>query len=246
MHHKKNKRTTLSHSFCGEIIMNETRSCLPRFRYLSRLSKQNKSTDADSELFKLMMQGSWSRVCRTITYTNAFATSSSFLACIHCKKSHSPLFLACTLNPPVKVIVSLLEANPFAAFEIDCEGNLPLHLACAYGASPEVIRELLRTNAKAVWKKDINGMLPIHKTCQSYFKNIDQSIPRQEAQKFLMEVLRDLLITDPTTIHEEDNDGMCPIENALYSGMRMKVISTLQKASVMSSESSVVCSRCTK
>ena len=213
--------------------MIQTKSPLPTFiRSKATMAlKQKHSTYSGTKLSHKIMQRSWRQVCKAVTNNNAVAMNSSFPMCVHCKQAHSPLFLACTLNPPIKVVTSLLKANPSAAFETDCEGNMPLHFACEYGASPEVIRELYRANPKAIVKKNAYGMLPIHKACHSYYSNIDQSIPKPEAQKFLMVVLRDLLIMEPTTIHEEDNSGMCPMEHALESGMRMKAIAALQKAS---------------
>lgn len=157
--------------------------------------------------------------------------------CSKCSKCHGPLLLASKRDPPLKIVSSLLQANPIASCETDCRKKLPLHLACEYGASPEVIRKLIQVNKESVRKRDGNGMLPIHHVCRFYYNTLKKRIPKNLAIRSTMEVIRMILIVDLDNVLE-DCEGMDLVEIALDSGMDMTAIQTLQMARSLASEKS--------
>lgn len=53
-------------------------------------------------------------------------------------------------DPPLEIVVSLVEAYPEAVFEENEKGYLPLHVACRYGVNVDVVRYLIRQNPEAV------------------------------------------------------------------------------------------------
>lgn len=146
-------------------------------------------------------------------------------SCKHCKRSYGPLLFACKHDPPLKLIQSLLKADPLAAYEADCEEKYPLHIACEYGASPAVVNELIQANARAIKEKDIFDMTPIHLVCKNYLDKVDHDLPKKIAQNCMIEAMRLILIKDPEIILAEG-----AIEYALESGLSLEVISTLQLA----------------
>ena len=200
---------------------------LGSLKSMAVIASKRKQGGSISSLSLLMMQRSWTKIQKTIATNHALAMPRSYPNCTLCKESLSPLFYACALDPPLGIIVNLLEANPAAVLDTDCERKLPLHLACEYGASPEVIKELLEANMEAVSKKDIHGMLPIHKVCRYYYDNRSPWVSKTAALKITIDVLNMLLRADPTTIIEEDFKGLCPIEHALETEMNIKVIRAL-------------------
>ena len=191
-----------------------------------------KSKNAEAVLLSHIQNKAWTKVQKIISFNQNLAKPCDSPCCPCCNQQHSPLLLACALNPPIEVVECLIKANPSAVFERDCEEKLPLHLACEYGAKPEVIKQIVLSNVDAAIKKDIYGMLPIHKVCESYFDSLDPFISDAEAEKFLMEVVQGLLSVQPAAVLIEDNREMNPIEYAVDSELSIAIIQVLQKISV--------------
>lgn len=195
-------------------------------------SIQHQSNNSASNIYCLIETRSWLQVRKAVNCDHNLAMPCQSALCKNCNCSHSPLLLACKLNPSLSVVKSLLKANPSAAFEVGCQEKLPLHLACEHGASPRVIRTILNANPKAVSMRDSLGMLPIHKVCRFYHDKSERVYAGDTLHKMMVQVLYDLLILEPITIQAEDYNGMCPIEHALDTELCMKVIRVLQRASM--------------
>ena len=121
----------------------------------------------------------WSLVEKDFSNGYTLAVPCHSPSCKHCKRSYGPLLFACKHDPPLKLIQSLLKADPLAAYEADCEEKYPLHIACEYGASPAVVNELIQANARAIKEKDIFGMMPIHIISKNYLRKVNQHYPRR-------------------------------------------------------------------
>ena len=187
---------------------------------------------AEAILWSHIQNKAWIKVQKIISFQPNLAKPCNCACCQCCNKQHSPLLLACKLNPPIEVVERLIKANPAAVFEADCEKRLPLHLACEYGASPEVIKKIVLSNVDATITRDIYGMLPIHKVCESYFDNLDPLLSDMDAEDFLMEVVQGLLSIQPTSVLIEDNREMNPIEYAVDAELSMTIVKVLQQVSV--------------
>ena len=193
--------------------------------------RSEQSTSARVMLSIFIGKRSWNKVQKALSFNRDLAKPCISPCCPHCSKPHSPLLLACKLNPPLEVIDSLLEANPMAVFEIDCEKKTPLHLACEYGAAPAVIKRIVQANKDATIERDIYGMLPIHRVCESYLDRVDSHLSDEDAEYCLMEVVQGLLGVHPDAILIEDYKEMNPIEYALEAELNLAIIQILQKAS---------------
>ena len=79
-----------------------------------------------------------------------------------------PLHYACERNPPMEVVMALIEANPNAISIRSLPGGaLPLHVACTWYASASVVSALLSADAGACQIADELGNIPLHSACFS-------------------------------------------------------------------------------
>ena len=185
----------------------------------------------DDTLYNLITNGNWKLVTKTVIANKGKAAPYSSPCCHKCKSTHSPLLLTCKLNPPLKVIDTLLKDNASAAMETDCIGRLPLHVACEYSASTKVIRRILIANKKAVSAKDRRGMLPLHLLCRFYSRNAPLCKIEESVEKSMKKILKTLIEVRPKTILKIDNEGMCPIEHAIMSHASVGILNELIKRS---------------
>ena len=186
---------------------------------------------AGTVLLSLIRQRAWNKVLKILSFNPKLAQPCESSCRENCTQLHSPLLLACKLNPPLDVVNSLLQAYPDASVETDCENKLPLHVACEFGAHPAVINTLLKANIDAAMEKDIFGMLPIHRVCDSYLYNFDIGSTKMDPQYSVIETISILLGAQPTALLVDDNKEMCPIEYAIESNLSLAVIRILQKVS---------------
>eukprot|EP00957_Ditylum_brightwellii_P185480 14122500-Ditylum_brightwellii.AAC.1 len=74
-----------------------------------------------------------------------------------------PLHRICSLQPPVDVVKSLIDAYPHAISAKETVfQRLPIHIAIQYEASADVIKLLLSCYPMGAMIKDNLGRLPLH------------------------------------------------------------------------------------
>jgi len=71
------------------------------------------------------------------------------------------LHLLLRSDPPLHVVMALVEAYPEALFEENKHGYLPLHVACRYGNSKEVVEYLIQQNPQAKTRSTQSGSAPL-------------------------------------------------------------------------------------
>eukprot|EP00568_Trieres_chinensis_P000175 CAMPEP_0183305550 /NCGR_PEP_ID=MMETSP0160_2-20130417/10252_1 /TAXON_ID=2839 ORGANISM="Odontella Sinensis, Strain Grunow 1884" /NCGR_SAMPLE_ID=MMETSP0160_2 /ASSEMBLY_ACC=CAM_ASM_000250 /LENGTH=362 /DNA_ID=CAMNT_0025468761 /DNA_START=44 /DNA_END=1132 /DNA_ORIENTATION=+ len=76
-----------------------------------------------------------------------------------------PIHLACSLQPPRRVIASLINAHPDGVTTLERDGRTCLHTACQNGACIDMVRLLVNSNPEAVSTRDYCGLLPIQLAC---------------------------------------------------------------------------------
>lgn len=95
-------------------------------------------------IYNYCKQRDWRRVeihCRTDPIEASY--------CCRNEDGASPLLIACSKQPTVRVILALLEAYPKAIRVANSNGELPLHVACRSNASVAVLRTLSDHNPAA-------------------------------------------------------------------------------------------------
>jgi ankyrin repeat protein len=84
----------------------------------------------------------------------------------------TPLHIACLSNPPVSVVLALMQANPSSLAEKDIHGNTPLHIAAANSASSmELMECLLKGNSVPATITNKEGLTPLHMACRFSSQN---------------------------------------------------------------------------
>eukprot|EP00586_Coscinodiscus_wailesii_P019090 CAMPEP_0172518438 /NCGR_PEP_ID=MMETSP1066-20121228/290827_1 /TAXON_ID=671091 /ORGANISM="Coscinodiscus wailesii, Strain CCMP2513" /LENGTH=359 /DNA_ID=CAMNT_0013300841 /DNA_START=80 /DNA_END=1160 /DNA_ORIENTATION=- len=124
-----------------------------------------------------------------------------------------PLHQMCSLNPPKKALVAMIEANPSAVRKREHNfERLPLHIACINNASDDVILTLLSHYKQAAKGKDVAGRVPLHYACCN-----DVSI----------NVIKALLEACPEATATKDHAGWLPVHVACSSGASLEVVKAL-------------------
>ena len=109
------------------------------------------------ELFDLVSRGGgWHKVdrrCKTSPFDATYQDE---------EKYQTPLYVACTKRPPVRIVRALLEAFPDAARVKSRHGDLPLHVACQHNASIGVLSELLKIHPGTAAFRSQWGKTPVN------------------------------------------------------------------------------------
>ena len=140
------------------------------------------------------------------------------------------LHFAVRLNPPVHILDAMIDAHGDVLKGQDCVGRLPLHVACGSGASSQIINRLVKAYPQACDIQDEDGKLPLHFACDTecvLFE--DDETPRSPPT---IDVVKILLSGSMQSVLVEDEDEMNPIECAVVSGLDIKIVNLLQRASI--------------
>lgn len=118
-----------------------------------------------------------------------------------------PIHLACMKNAPLKVILSLIAADPKTCEYVDNIGRTPLHHALRYGTTNQIVKVFTAIYTRAVFLKSHDGTLPIHLACLHATSHTDSILE-------YIQIVKHLLSIHPRSLMEEDEDGFIPRDNA--------------------------------
>ena len=143
---------------------------------------------------------SWTKVCIDGTH------SSSLL----------PLHQACSLKPPLRVIVTIVKAYPKAVRTKESFFfRLPIHIACLRGASLEVIDALLSSYPDGARAKAVFDRLPLHYACGSGSSRA---------------IVLALISAFPEGPQTQDEHGWLPLHLACFYNADAEVVQALLQA----------------
>jgi len=150
--------------------------------------------------------------------TGAFTTVSLHLLCKHS-------------DPPLDVLMDLIESAPEAGSYIDDHGWLPLHYACAQGACEEVLKVLIQNNPMAVSAKDNRLRTPLH---FAFFKsgseNIVTTTSTEEEMIRHSKTVEILIACDSAVAQIADEKGRLPLHFAAAYGSSITALKGLIRA----------------
>ena len=112
---------------------------------------------------------------------------SSLVAAFYWDNGNSPLHVACQLDPPVEVLISLKDA----VTQTNSWGATPLHIAASHRCNVHALRKLIEFFPGALYRLSRMHRTPIHYDCMSYrgldliaFKGLlEQTIKESDRQK---------------------------------------------------------------
>lgn len=115
------------------------------------------------------MEADWGSVSRTLQVNPKQAKKWTKLRIDGSQDSRLlPLHQACSQNPTLPVIMSLIESYPKALKKKDSAySRLPLHIACLKMAPVEVIVALLEASPESAQCQSSSRRLPLHYACAS-------------------------------------------------------------------------------
>ena len=137
-------------------------------------------------------------------------------------------------DPPIDLVLEMINICPELTAARDCLGRTPLHVATGSSASPILIRLLVHSYPAACDTQDIDGRTPLHFACDSSCvlfegdNNDESNASREPCHDSIRALLSESLVA--TTV--EDIDEMNPVEYAIMSGAPLKTVRLLQLASV--------------
>lgn len=134
-------------------------------------------------------------------------------------------------DPPIELLVQMIELYPTALGACDCLGRTPLHVAAGSGASTNVMKILTVNCPGACSIQDEDGRTPLHFACDTsceLFEDDDRSSPRKPPT---LDTIRCLLSGSLDAVTLEDVDETNAIEYAIISDASPEVVKLLQKAS---------------
>lgn len=145
------------------------------------------------------------------------------------------LHAAVKCDPPIDLVLDMIEICPDLTAAKDCLGRTPLHIAAGSSASPRLIKILAHVRPDSCDTQDIDGKTPLHFACDTsceLFEDDDvadaSNAEREPCHDSIHALLSESLV--PTTV--EDIDEMNPVEYAIMSGAPLKTVKLLQHASV--------------
>ncbi len=133
-------------------------------------------------------------------------------------------------EPPIYVLLKMIELHPQALEKEDCIGRTPLHIAAGSGASSLVMKVLTVKYPEACNIQDEDGRTPLHFACDSSCELFEEDEESSSRAPPSLDTVKVLLSGSLDAVILEDADEMNAVEYALLSDAPMEVITLLQKA----------------
>jgi len=219
--HESNKETTLY-----ELMLEESPSLTA-----NEMSKRTASCSPDEQQRQMHTENSpriWSKIRKwfsdhpehedrhtAATWIGGFSTVSLHLLCKHS-------------DPPLDIVIDLIESAPEAASFVDDHGWLPLHYACAKGVCEEVLKVLIQNNPRAVSRQDKRQRTPLH---FAFFKSQSENnvtTTSTEEEKIRLSKTVEILTTcDSDVAQIADESGRLPLHFAAAYGSSIEALKGL-------------------
>jgi hypothetical protein len=155
-----------------------------------------------------------------------------------CKQFNGVMLLhACMrFDPPVYLLLKMIDLYPQALLVKDCIGRTPLHVAAGSGVSSLVMKILIAKYPEACNIQDLVGRTPLHFACDTSSKLFEQD-GEYSRGPLTLDTVR-VLLSGSLDVTLEDANGMDTVKYALLLDTLMEVVTFLQKAAqqVMSRE----------
>lgn len=120
----------------------------------------------------------------------------------------TPLHLACKRNPPVDVILALIDAASSAAQAFDSFHRLPVHYAAEKGSTREVLYSLYGAYPASICEVDVDGRTPLHLSITASRRELNPEKRRATPTRDEIELLVD---DEGVVARTLDNLGNLPL-----------------------------------
>lgn len=216
---------------------------MPIFYKIHRLSMDQKSSRAvndDATLHNLISEQEWTSVDHLLTQSFKLRRSLSVNVSLSSSVTITDdliLHYALNFNAPLQIIMKLSSRFLSSMDAADACGRYCIHVAVASGCAPDVIKFFVQMRPKFVGLRDRLGKTPMHYAGEGYAnKFVDNYFDfpdfREVHKNTTLQVVEILVKVAPQSVNIEDEDEMNPIEYALLTSTNIKVIKTMQRASL--------------
>ncbi|KAL3823346.1 hypothetical protein ACHAXA_008841 [Cyclostephanos tholiformis] len=132
-------------------------------------------------------------------------------------------------DPPVSLLLKMIELHPEAIRRVDCIGRTPLHVAAGSGVSPLVVQVLTKAYPQACNIQDNDGRTPLHFACDSSCELFEANEENSSRGPPCLDTIRVILSGSLDAVTLEDSDEMNALEYALLSDAPIELITFLQR-----------------
>ena len=141
------------------------------------------------------------------------------------------LHAAVRYNPPLDIIVRMVQLCPNSPSSRDCLHRTPLHVAAGSQASPLLIRLLAHAYPAACDALDKDGKTPLHFACDSSCVLFEEDLYRTHTtERPSHDTIVTLLSYSLYPVMVKDHDGVSPQAYAIMSNASKKTVELLRSS----------------
>ena len=181
-----------------------------------------------SIVLNLIHRQEWTQLEKVISEQKLFKLISEHIHKCDEFNGMTLLHAVARLNPPVRILDAMIDADCDAVKGQDCVGRLPLHVACGSRADGLIINRLVKAYPQACDIQDVDGKVPLHFACDT--KCVLFEDDQTPLAPPTIDIVKVLLSGSMQSVLAEDDDEMNPIEYAVVSGLDVKIVKLLRKA----------------
>jgi len=142
------------------------------------------------------------------------------------------LHAAVRYNPPLYIVVQMIQICPDMSATEDRLHRTPLHVAAGWRASASLIELLAYACPSACNVQDVEGKTPLHHACDSscvlFEEDHDTDDDVTSARPLNHKAIATLLLYSTHAVTLEDEEDMTPLEHAIMSDASMATVKLLQ------------------
>ena len=190
--------------------------------------------DSIGDVLQLMVVGDW------MTFESAVLSNPDMFRLVAsavstCSQLHGMTMLhaAVRYNPPLDIVVHMIQICPDMPATEDCLHRTPLHVAAGSRASASLIELLASACPSACNVQDVEGKTPLHHACDSccvlFEEDHDIGDDNTPARPLNHKAIAALLLYSTHAVTLEDEEEMSPLEHAIMSDASMATVKLLQR-----------------
>lgn len=182
------------------------------------------------DILELISSKSWESFrSYVLSSPDVFQNLAGAVAACSALNGMTLLHAAVRYNPPLDIIVRMVQLCPNSPSSRDCLHRTPLHVAVGSRASPLLIRLLAHAYPAACDALDKEGKTPLHVACDSSCVLFEEDLYRTHTtERPSHDTIVTLLSYSLYPVILKDYNGVSPQEYAMSSGASKKTIQLLQ------------------
>jgi hypothetical protein len=190
--------------------------------------------DSIGDVLQLMVDGDWMTFeSAVLSKPDMFRLVASAISSFSQLHGMTMLHAAVRYNPPLDIVVHMIQICPDMPATEDCLHRTPLHVAAGSRASASLIELLAYACPSACDVQDVEGKTPLHHTCDSscvlFEEDHDTGDDNTPVRPLNHKAIAALLLYSTHAVTLEDEEDMTPLEHAIMSDASVATVKLLQR-----------------